>query len=93
MALLKESCVGSKCEKSEQVTVPTAWALLTTVQSIQGENAKGGKESDSLSRMPLWTSGCNANNVYAAYIQPERGAPVCGSAFCFHLMRARSLTM
>lgn len=49
---LKESCIDSKCEKNEQVTAPTAWGLLITIQSIQRENAKGRKESDSLSRIP-----------------------------------------
>lgn len=58
----KEFSVSSKCEKNEQVTVPTAWDLLITIQSTQRENAKGRKESDSLNRMPLWTGGCNANN-------------------------------
>lgn len=58
----KYLCVNSKSEKNEQVTVPTAWDLLSAIQTKQGENARGRKENDSLNRMPLWTSGCNANN-------------------------------
>lgn len=55
----------------EQVTAPTAWGLLITIQSIQTENAKGRKESDSLNWIPLWTSGCSANNPQVDHVQSE----------------------
>lgn len=60
-------------EENEQVSVPTLWDLLTGVQSTQRQNARGGNKSDGLKRMPLWTSGRNANNpprVRLGYLLP-----------------------
>lgn len=54
-----KSCVDSKCEKNEQVSIPPARGSLITIQSRQRGNAKGRKESDSLNRMPPWTSANN----------------------------------